>query len=234
MIPRSIAGVLIVCASMFGCLQDAIVARGRDAQTDAVDGERRERSALKVEGEVVASLGTDGVSGDTQVRFAVRVTRSGESTTAQVFVESTLGTVELSERDGQYVGSQSEYATRYALRVVMDGVEVRSAFVGPAAHSITQPAARSMVTANTALAVAWAPTGATEATVETEDFAETPVRDTGAFSVPASAIVGEAGRESDDRVRVRRTDTVTLPEFAEESRVRVSVVRENRFTVTAL
>lgn len=226
--------VLILCVGASACVQDAIVARGRDAQTDASDGSLRERSAIKIEGEVLASLGTDGVSGDTQVRFAMRLSRSGSSATAQVFVESTAGNVELAERDGQYVGSQSEYAGRYVLRVVADGVEVRAAFAGPAAHLISQPAARAIVSPNTALSVTWAPSGASEATVETEDFAETPVRDTGAFSVPAAAIVGEMGRESEDRVRVRRTDTVPLVEFAEESRVRVSVVRENRFTVGAL
>jgi hypothetical protein len=234
---RSAVLVLSLVASM-GCAQDAVIARERDGATSDGASTRPDGalSATLVTGEFIASLERDEASGEDrgETRFALRASVAGRALTeARVTVESALGLVSLSSSGGQFTGSQRGYADAYTLVIAVnaEGAELRQVVRGPVAHRIELPMEGARVRASTALEVRWAPFGAAEASIETERMAETPVSDTGMFTVPAAALVGEVGRESEDRVRVRRTGVVVLDGAAAGSSVRVSVRRDARFVI---
>ncbi len=216
------------------CLQDAIIARGRDgAVTDAALADAPS-GGLLVEGELIANFERDEDEPESEVRCSVRVSRGGAAVTdAIVTLESSGAPLALSLRDGQFSGSQTGYSAGYTLVVRTGGEEVRAPLSGLSAHRIAAPSNGETVRAAAPLTVRWNPSAAAEATIEAARFSETPVVDTGSFTIPASALGGEAGRVIEERVRVRRSATVALPNFALGSRVRVIVSRENRFSLDA-
>jgi hypothetical protein len=239
MIGRSVrarwrAAPLVSALALGACVQDAVLARARDgAGSDAADDGARD-GLPRVEGDIIASVEVEsaGLEPSVEVRFSLRVSvEGGALSDASVSVESSLGTVTLSPSDGRFIGAQRGYAQRYALVLRAQGREWRASLSGPAAHRVEQPAPGQRVRAGAPLAVRWSPSGAAEASVETEQLSETPVADTGSFEVPASALAGASDRSTEDRVRVTRVDTAALAGFGAGSRLRVVVRYESPFVI---
>lgn len=238
---RSLACLALSVSALTGaCLQDAIVARGRDgaSETDA-----RERDApdsarpdeLRIEGEILANFERDNEATESEVRCALRLSRAAAAVSdAVVLLEASgVATTTLAVRDGQYVASLTGYQREYTLVVRTSDGERRATLVGPIAHRIEQPAYGAVLRAGAALTVRWSPTMAAEASVEASSFAETPVADTGSYVIPAASLAGEAGRVSEERLRVRRGAWVSVQGFSSDSRVHIVVSRDHRFSLDA-
>lgn len=225
--------LILSCLMYSACLHDAIIARGRDAASSDAAEDAPLSTALRIEGEVIANLEAESEVTESEVRCSFRLSRGGQPVTdAQISLESTsLAPLVLSLRDGQFSGSQTGYAMTYTVVVRADGIELRAPLTGPFAHRIDAPRANEVVRSATALTVRWSPFGAAEAAVEAARFAETPVADTGEFTIPATAITATPGRVTEERVRVRRSDTFAPAGFAEGSRIRVIVSRDGRFSI---
>jgi hypothetical protein len=220
---------LLVGLGFSSCLQDAVIARPRDGGSDAAA-----RSPLRVEGELIASFERDEGEPEAEVRCSLRLTLAGEPVSdARVTLESDSGALELTENNGQFSGSQTGYFARYTLVVRARATEFRAAFSALAPHRIEAPIDGVTLRASAPLSVRWSPSGAPEATIEAARYAETPIADTGAYTIPAAALVGEAGRVTEERARIRRAQSIPLSEFADASRLRVIVVRGARFSLDA-
>lgn len=223
---------VLCCLSYSACLHDAIIARGRDASSDVSDDDGGPVETVKIEGDIIANFEAESEASEGEVRCSLRLSRAGQPVTdAAVSLESTAAPITLALRDGQYSGSQTGYATQYAVVVRVDGVELRAPLVGPVLHNIDAPRSNDVVRANTALTVRWSPFGAAEATIEAARFSETPVPDTGSFVIPATAITAMPGRVTEERIRVRRAESFVPSGFADGSRIRVVVVRDGRFSI---
>ncbi|MDP3277588.1 MAG: hypothetical protein Q8Q09_20545 [Deltaproteobacteria bacterium] len=233
MSPCGVRVAMCLALAMSGCVVDVVLARERDgaSEQDATS----DPSQLRVEGEIIASLGLDEASGDdpTETRFALRLFSGNQRIMdATVTLESSLGTLTMSTHNAQYSATQRGYATQYTVVVTRPMSTARWVIVGPEAHRIVQPVREARVRAMTELPVRWEPAGMAETSVSTEHMPETPTGDTGTFVVPASALVGAPADPVDDKVMVRRTRVVTPMGAALGSSIRVSLRAERAFVIT--
>ena len=233
---------LFACAFSSACLQDAIVARSRDGAIEPDASERDGRGAdgsvpsdLRVEGEILAHFERDNEATESEVRCALRLSRAGAAVSDAVVQLEASGasTTTLAARDGQYVASLTGYPRTYTLLVRTGGEERRATLVGPIAHRIELPSYGAVIRAGAALTVRWSPSMAAEASIEAAAFAESPVADTGTFVIPAASLAGEAGRLTEERLRVRRGEWAVPEGFSSDSRVHIVVSRDHRFSLDA-
>jgi hypothetical protein len=168
--------------------------------------------------------------------FIIGVMRAGHPVAgAQVTVTSPLGSLTLAERSpGSYAAHQTGYADTYGLSIVADTDHIDGAALsGPPFHVFSAPTFGQVVMAGQPLAVAWSPSGAQSATVQTRDYPERPIPDSGTTTVPGAAIIGSPGRTVDDRVSIRRANQLALAGGAMGSTLSVSVRNSQRFRVMA-
>lgn len=212
-----------------GCLEDAVIARTRDAAAT-----------------------TDGPSPDAPdaavPRLALRATLSGSATGnalapdgfvtgfsfimsldgapfegATVRVRSAAGELALDPAgSGRYLGAQSGWHARYTVTVQRGATELWSrSLTALPAHRFLAPANESTVERDAPLAVAWAPGGASEAHLASPG----PLReliDNGMTALAPSTFPRDTTDEEME-IRVVRADTVTLDELQPGSFVRFEV-----------
>ena len=77
---------------------------------------------------------------------------------------------------------------------------------GPALHRITSPPAGAAHPAREPLTVTWAPAGASQAEIESEEMPRAPITDSGGYTVGGQYLDAEAGKTREDRVRVYRAE----------------------------
>lgn len=228
---------LFVCAFSSACLQDAIVARGRDGgfEPDASEQGDASPGELRIEGEILANVERDNEATESEVRCALRLSRAGVVVSDAVVQLEASGAAPatLTVRDGQYVASLTGYPRAYTLVVRARDGERRASLLGPIAHRIEQPSYGAVLRAGAPLTVRWSPSMAAEASIEAASFAESPVADTGSFVIPAASLAGEAGRLTEERLRVRRGEWVAPQGFSSDSRVHIVVSRDHRFSLDA-
>ena len=108
---------------------------------------------------------------------------------------------------GVYTGSVNSYNSgAYTLNVVRGTDFVTNAVVnGPDVHTITAPTTTDVLRPDLSFNVTWtSAAAATEAEIETKDFAATITADNGTYSVPASGV-----SRADQQVTVRRRNSMT-------------------------
>jgi hypothetical protein len=217
------AGVLAMFA--LGCGDGAASPGGGGGATDPGTG----TGTLSIDANIGAEESTNNAQVATQfgTDFTVNVAKAGAPVSgATVTIGSAGGSVTLAETatPGTYAGTQGGYHQTYALDVVAGADNVRGArLAGPAFHVISSPTEGATYPAGQPITVNWAPGGASEATVETRGMPETTTTDSGTFTVGAAFLAGEAGRVSDERVRVRRTSRTPLAGGADDSELSVEV-----------
>jgi hypothetical protein len=169
--------------------------------------------------------------------FSVRVTRTGQPVTgAQVSIASSAGVVTLAEQGdpGSYAGTQAGYLRVYGLTVEAGADKLEGAqLVGPTAHAFTAPTVGFVQKAGLPLDVKWDPAGAQAASIETREMNSIDVADSGAFTVAGSFLAGKVGELRDDRIRVRRSDSLDLAGGAAGSSLSISVRNEITFNIDA-
>jgi hypothetical protein len=229
---------LLGVAATAGCPQTARIASldaGSDARADA-DAEPESDAAdgsvdatdsgtvdLYVEGSFEAT--NNASDARTAAAFDTRVTlhlmRGGSSIDdAVITVHGATQTATLVRVSGAFVGSLRDYDGSYTLDLTADHVTLTGIpLAGPAFHTFTAPMDGETLVSGTPLDVVWSPSGALGATIATENLPETVIPDTGSYTIPGSALVGEAGHLDADRVRVRRRALVTVPGLAPGSSV---------------
>lgn len=247
----STRSVLLLVALAFGCtesvgvgsLPDGLVesdgsGSGDDAATtDGGGNGGTGNGVLFVDATASASEETDNASTPQgfATDFTVDVQRAAVPVTdAQVVVRSSGGPLTLSHAgNGRYTARQTGYFQFYELEVSSGADEVRGVRArGPAIHTIASPSAGARVTAGAALEVTWsAPDTADEVTVETRDLAEQTTADDGSFSVPGSALAGSAGRDEDDRIRIRRSNVQAIAGGAASSDFTIRIRNQIQFVI---
>jgi hypothetical protein len=243
--------IVLVALGMSACVQDVVLARPRDvdaaatdADTDAdtvgtdadTDSEARDVAVIGpvVTGALIATFdrAEESEPDRGETRFSFRWIDPGRAGSAgRLTVESSAGVAELPLTDGQYTGAQRGYADVYTLVMAYEGAVERYTVRSLRPHRIEAPSLGARVRPATPLEVRWEPAGAPSATLASNGLPETPVRDTGRFVLPATALMGAIGRSTEDTVRVRRAADVTVLGAAPGSTVRVVVLRASPFVV---
>lgn len=188
--------------------------------------------SLRVEASVSASPVAGERAADAQglrVEFAVDVfdAKGDPVPDAEVVFDSVLGPVTLGGGDctRRYCGVQAGYAGSYGLSVARGGDFLDDVvFYGPAVHTVQAPVAGAEVDAGEPLAVRWAPAGAAERShVESREFGEDLDGDPGAFELPPEILRFRDDRPEDERVRVRREQSLDLTGGLPGSELTISV-----------
>lgn len=189
---------------------------------------------LEVSGSVSAENRIANASdpNDFSTQFRVRVRRDGAVVQdAVVVVESDAGQVELTLRDGEYVGSQSGYFEIYRLDVdaaddFVHGVRVD----GPDIHTIETPDVGGTVDATADLVVEWSRhETAEEAWLDLRGMDELTIEDSGSYTVPVSALEWSLQETNQERVRLERANRISPVGTAGSSSFTVSVRNELEF-----
>lgn len=137
----------------------------------------------------------------------------------------SIGTLTLPETGpatGDYLISDNRFpAGDFTLAVVRSTDNVKDVVLGgPGVHTITAPVKNATVPANQPLTVRWTvPSQATQAEVESRDFPNTALPDTGAFVIPGAF----NPPRTDQRIRVFRFNEVNIAGGLLGSRLRVEV-----------
>lgn len=247
-----VAGLFAAWSTMVpACLNPAVLASTADAADEARDGGRDitegsdggdghgdlddhvgppgdgSATNLHVDGTFEAMNSSDNAqdAAGFETRVTLRIGRvGGPIGDAMVSVTGDGVTTSLAQIGGTFVGSIHGYAASYVLDIAGDGFAARGlALAGPAAHAFSVPTSGQTVRAGAALPVAWAPSGAQAATIETDAMPETAVVDSGGYTVAGSALPGEPGRVDPDRIRVRRRSLVNVPGVQDGSTVEFEV-----------
>lgn len=191
---------------------------------------------LRVEGTLAAE--NEASNAQSAMAFETRVMlhleRQGAVySNATVTLTGASGTVTLALSGGAFVGSLRGYDANYTLDVVGEGESLHAALHGPAFHVFTAPQDGETRLADTPMTVSWSPAGAQAATIETTRLSEMPIADTGSYTIPGSALIGEAGQLELDRVRVRRRSAVPVPGASTDSAITFEVRNDVGFIVDA-
>lgn len=222
----------LLCSLGGGCDLDAPV--GTSPETSGGDPGSG-TGALLVQALIEAEA-TDNASDPSQfeTEIKIRVSRQGspvQGATVKVGVGSVVLVLGPSEA-GTYTASRSGYFQSCALDVLAGADSVTGVRLsGPAAHTFSSPGAGTVHTAGQALEVRWAPTGAGEAVIATDQLPSTKVTDTGAYTVPGTYLKPDPGQDEADRVRLARTRRISLAGGAPGSTLAVSVRNEVEFRV---
>jgi len=214
-----------------GCVNHAVIAGDRDADPDGREG----GSGLHVEGTIAGqnSVPNAARAADYETRFQLALYVDGmPATNAVVTVTSAGGRLVLVRSGGSYVGTQQGYYGTYSLAVRAGPVDMQDvSLAGPELHVFRAPPPGSTQRAGVALPIAWEPSDAPTATIESRHLPETPIMDTGTYTLPASAVFADPGQLVDDRVRVRRSAELPIPEASFDSVVKIEVRNELEFAV---
>src|SRR5713226_2591412 len=136
-----------------------------------------------------------------------------------------VGTFTLPETavgSGDYFISDNRFPSGdFTLNVVRGTDNVQNVVLGgPAVHTITAPVKNATVPANQPLTVRWTvPSQAAQAEVETLNFPNTALPDTGAYVIPGAS----NPPRPDQRIRVFRSNEVNIAGGLSGSRLRVQV-----------
>jgi hypothetical protein len=172
-----------------------------------------------------------------ETELKVLVSRAGAPVSgATVVVETSAGPISLepSEETGIYEASRAGYARTFSLSVQAGEDHVDDAqVIGPEAHSFSSPQEASTHPPGQPLNVSWAPFGAQEATIETEQMSPTVTPDTGTFVIAASFLQGKTGESEEDRVRVTRSQRFDLAGAEEGSSIDVRIRNQVEFNILA-
>jgi hypothetical protein len=172
---------------------------------------------------------TDGA--DFDVDFSVRLTKNGNAVHgATVTIDSGNGQVALVEnnQNGHYDGAQSGYAGTYHLSAVLGDDKVEGVILsGPGAHHFATPSVGDQHVYGQPLDIAWSPTGAQSAVLETNEIDHTAITDNGSYTIPASGLKKpDPGKTEDERIRITRSNSVALSGAVAGSTLSVSVRNE--------
>jgi hypothetical protein len=135
---------------------------------------------------------------------------SGAAVTISNPVAGNIVLTESAVGSGSYLASRAAfYDGDYGLTVIHGADTVRDVVVGGVARfAVTKPLRFDTVLVNQPLLVRWTvPSEAKSAEIETRDFPNTTIPDTGAYVIPGSAFVNP---RPDDRVRVFRNNEVDI------------------------
>jgi hypothetical protein len=184
-------------------------------------------NTLKVTGDIEADDDATVVGGFVTVYSAsVRDGAAAKVSGATVTIGNpNVGTFTLPETatgSGDYLISDSRFPSGdFTLNVVRGTDNVKNVVLGgPAVHTITAPVKNATVPANQPLTVRWTvPSQATQAEVETRNFPNTALPDTGAYVIPGAS----NPPRPDQRIRVFRYNEVNIAGGLLGSRLRVKV-----------
>lgn len=183
-------------------------------------------NTLSVSADIDGQEVPGGIVTDMEVR--VRSAQGAPVSGATVTIRNgTLGTTTLFESgpgSGDYVATVNGFgAGDYRLDVVAGADRVENVVVGGIGiHTIQSPTTAAVVPANQPLTVTWTrPAEAFRADVESRDYDAQDILDTGSHIIPAV----DVQQRTDERIRVRRENRVTIAGGLSGSRLKVELER---------
>ncbi len=217
---RAVLGLVLVAAP--GCVRDAIVAR--EPTTDAAtDGPRDEAARPELSLQVVVMVtDRDAARAELMVTVSATLTADGAPATAEVSITGgERDVVVTAAGGGRYTATFDDYRSTLALLVRADGVTRTVPLAALAAHAIVQPTRGQRIARGADIDVRWSPAGGADATIVSPEPTRT-VPDNGAVDLPPGAFGAATGAQA---VRLRRSTTTSLREFAAGSSLRTEIVR---------
>lgn len=175
---------------------------------------------------------TKGKSADTELEVTVK--RAGEEVEgANVYVEDIDGAVaarSLEPKGKKYEGRFPGYVRAFEMTITVGEDELTASLEGPAPHLITNPPAGAIVLRGEAevLTVEWsADSVADRVIVDPDDLDEITIEgDPGEYALPLAGL-----KDGEQKVRVRRENSVELSGGVPGSIWRARYEVDNRFTL---
>ncbi len=192
---------------------------------------------VNVQIETIAVNSNGLMATDFETSISVRVTRGNAPVTnARVVVSSMLGgpVAMIRGAGGTYGATQAGYFRDYTVDVTADTDSVTSIKgTGPDIWRFASPDTGARVPEGRPLNVRWYGMGAPITSVDTLNVDSMSIADTGAFTVPAAAILRRDGMDTMDKIRVRRGNEQQIMGAAPGSSFLTAVRNILTFTVVA-
>jgi hypothetical protein len=191
---------------------------------------------VNVQIETVADNSNGRMMTDFTTNVSVRVTRNNAPVTnATVTARSMMGgAIMLRGGAGTYAGMQAGYFRDYIIDVTADGDSVTSIQgTGPDIWTFASPETNARVPEGQPLTVRWYGMGAPITSVDTNLVDSRTIADTGAFTIPGTALVRRGGMDTMDKIRVRRGNEQRIMGAAPGSTFLTAVRNILNFTVVA-
>jgi hypothetical protein len=173
-------------------------------------------------------------------QFDVRVSKGGVALSgAMVDIEGDAGKVTLTENQqtqqnqARYDGQQAGYSRTYTLGVHLGADFVENVTVsGPDLHSFSAPLLGAQAMSSQPLQVKWAASGATSATLSTDQLDHVAIPDTGSYTVPAGGIVQvDPGKTKDAQLQITRSESIIPKGALGDSNFSVAITNDITFLV---